>query len=53
MKWKKAKPVKAGDILRLTVLGVSVDYRAKLDAHYPMCLTVNDVEPVSAQDWGK
>lgn len=46
MKRMTENPVKAGDILRLTVLGVSGDYRAKINARSPMCLTVDDVDRV-------
>jgi len=53
MKWIKRKPVKAGEIVRLTVMGVSGNYRAKVSAEDEMCLSVDDVEPVSAQEWGK
>lgn len=52
MKWVKRNPVKAGEIVRLTVLGVSGDYRAKVDAASPMCLTVDDLELVAVSALG-
>lgn len=46
MKNMIAKPVKTGDVIQLTVLGVSGKYMTKIDADDVMSLRVEDLELV-------